>query len=178
MVSDVFNVLMLADDTTLYCNINQNISELEINHKLWKVSQWLAANKLSLNVGKTKFMVFRMRNKVVSYPDLQINGNTLERVTQFNFLGLILHESLSWDKHINHISLKVSEAICILYRLKSIYSHRVLLTLYNTLILPHYNYGILSWGSNLKENYRLHLLQKKAVRIITNSNTLHTLSLF
>ena len=147
MVSDVFNMFMYADDTTLYCNINQNISEIEINHELWKVSQWLAANKLSLNVGKTKFMIFRMRNKVVSYPDLQINGNAIERVTQFNFLGLILHESLSWDKHINHISLKVSTAIGILYRLKSIYPHRVLLTLYNTLILPHYNYCTLSWGS-------------------------------
>ena len=151
MVSDVFNMLMYAADTTLYCNINQNISEIEINHELWKVSQWLAANKLSLNVGKTKFMVFRMRNKVVSYPDLQINGNAIERVTQFNFLGLILHESLSWDKHINHISLKVSKAIGILYRLKSIYPHRVVLTLYNTLILPHFNYCILSWRSTLRK---------------------------
>ena len=79
MVSDVFNMLMYADDTTLSCNINQNISEIEINHELWKVSQWLAANKLSLNVGKTKFMVFRIRYEVVSYPDLQINGNTIDR---------------------------------------------------------------------------------------------------
>ena len=63
MVSDVFNMLMYADDTTLYCNINQNILEIEINHEFGKVSQWLSVNKLSLNVGKTKFMVFRMRNK-------------------------------------------------------------------------------------------------------------------
>ena len=131
MVNDVFNMLMYADHTTLYCNIKQNISEIEINDELWKVSQWLAAKKLSFNVCKTKYMVFRMRNKFVSYPDLQINGNTIERVTQFNFLGLILQESLSWDKHINHISLKVSKAIGIFYRLKSIYPHRVLLTLYN-----------------------------------------------
>ena len=74
-------------------------------------------------------MVFCMRNKVVSYPDLQINGNTIERVTQLNFLGLILHESLSWDKHINHIFLKVSKAIGIMYRLRSSYPHRVLLTI-------------------------------------------------
>ena len=47
MVSDVVNMLMYADDTTLYCNINQNISEIEICHELWKVSQWLAANKFS-----------------------------------------------------------------------------------------------------------------------------------
>ena len=170
MVTDVFNMLMYADDTTLYCNINQNVSKVVINNELLKVSQWLAANKLSLNVGKTKFMVFHMRNKVASYPDLHINGNKIERVTQFNFLGLILHASLSWDKHINHISLKVSKAIGILYRLKSIYPHRVLLTLYNTLILPYFNYCILSWGSTLRENHHLHLLQKKAIRIITNSN--------
>ena len=142
MVSDVFNMLMYADDTTLYSNSNQNISEIEINHELWKASQWLAANKLSLNVGKTKFMVFRMRNKFVSYPDLIINGNTIERVTPFSFLCLILNESLSWDNHINHISLKVSKAIGILYRLRSMYPHRVLLTLYNALILLHYNYCI------------------------------------
>ena len=43
MVSDVFNMLMYADATTLYCNINQNISETEINHELSKVSQILAA---------------------------------------------------------------------------------------------------------------------------------------
>ena len=171
MVSDVINMLMYADDTTLCCNINQNISEIEINHELGKVSQWLAANKLSLNVGKTKFMVFRMRNKVIGYPDLQINGNTIERVTQFNVLGLTLHESLSWDKHINPISLNVSKAIGILYRLKSIYPHRVLLTIYNTLILPHFNYCILSYGSTLMESHHLHLLQKKAVPIITNSNS-------
>ena len=170
MVTDVFNMLMYADDTTLYCNINQNVSEVVINNELLKVSQWLAANKLSLNVGKTKFMVFHLRNKVVSYPDLHLNGNKIERVTQFNFLGLILHTSLSWDKHINHISLKVSKAIGILYRPKSIYPHKVLLTLYNTLILPYFNYCILSWGSTLRENHHLHLLQKKAIRIITNSN--------
>ena len=51
MVTNVLNMLMYADDTTLYCNINQNVSEVAINHELLKVSQWLAANKLSLNVG-------------------------------------------------------------------------------------------------------------------------------
>ena len=42
MVSDVFNMLMYADDTTLYCNIDQNVSEEVINNELSKISQWLA----------------------------------------------------------------------------------------------------------------------------------------
>ena len=70
-------------------------------------------------------------------------------MTQFNFLGLILQSNLSWNKHVNHISLKVSKRIRILYRLKSVYPLKVLLTLYNTLMLPYINYGILSWGSVL-----------------------------
>ena len=95
-------MLMYADVTTLYCNVNQNITAEVINGELLKINQWLGANKLLLNVTKTKFIVFHMHNKSVSYPDLQINGNKIKRVTEFN---------LSWNKHINHISLKVSKAI-------------------------------------------------------------------
>ena len=50
MVSDVFNMLMYADDITLYCNIDQHVSDEVINHVLSMVSQWHAANKLSINV--------------------------------------------------------------------------------------------------------------------------------
>ena len=57
-----------------------------------------------------------------------------------------------------------------IYRLKSVYPLKVLITLYNTLMLPYFNYCILSWGSVLKNNHHLHLLQKKAIRIITNSH--------
>ena len=92
-------MMMYADDTTIYCNIDQNLSDEVINMKLSKVSQWLAVNKLSLNVAKTKFMVFHMHHKAVTYPDLYLNGNKIERATQFNYLCLILHANLSWNKH-------------------------------------------------------------------------------
>ena len=167
-VSHIFDMLMYADDTTLYCNINQTITAETINRELIKISQWLGANKLSLNVVKTKFMVFHASKKSVIYTELQINGNNIERVTQFIFLGLILESNLSWNKHINYISLKVSKAIGIL--LKSVYPLSVLLTLYNTLVLPYFNYGILTWGSIVIEDHHLHKLQKKAVRIITQSD--------
>ena len=53
LVSDIFDMLMYADDTTLYCNINQTITAETITRELIKISQWLGANKLSLNVAKT-----------------------------------------------------------------------------------------------------------------------------
>ena len=52
----------------------------------------------------------------------------------------------------------------------SIYPQSVLLTLYNSLILPHFHYCLLLWGSSIKENHPIHLLQRKAVRIIDNNH--------
>ena len=51
--SNFFEMVMYADDTTLYCNIDSgHTSGTMINDELKKISRWLAANKLSLNVRK------------------------------------------------------------------------------------------------------------------------------
>ena len=60
LLSHIVDMLMFADDTTLYCNINQNITAETINRELIKMSQWLGANKLSLNMTKSKFIVFQL----------------------------------------------------------------------------------------------------------------------
>ena len=59
LCSKIFEMIMYADDTTLYCDIHgvPNIQHL-LNAKLSKISDWLAANKLSLNVSKTKLIIF------------------------------------------------------------------------------------------------------------------------
>ena len=167
---------MYADDTTLYCNINQNIVEELINAELTKLWEWLGANKLSLNIAKTKYnMVFHISKRNVIYPNLKVNNNNIERVTEINFLGVILHSHMTWIKHINHISKKIARSIGILYRLRNVYPESVLVTIYNTLVPPNFYYCLFLWGSVVKENHLLHLLQKKALRIITNIDYLaHT----
>ena len=105
-VSPLFNMVMYADDTTLYCNLSNNTNENDLNSELHKISEWLASNKLSLNAQKTKFMVFHSMQRKVKYPVLTINNTIIERVKQFNFLGIILHYTLKWQKHIDYISKK------------------------------------------------------------------------
>jgi hypothetical protein len=56
-----------------------------------------------------------------------------------------------------------------MYRLKHIYPQAILLTLYNTLIVPHFTYCLLVWGFRIIDDHPIHLLQKKALRNITNS---------
>ena len=106
-VSHVFRMLMYADDTTLYCNLDDSTSDILLNNELTKITDWLSSNKLSLNVKKTKFMVFHTPQRRVNYPTLKLNNVNIERVSQFNFLGVILASSLKWDKHVAHVSLKI-----------------------------------------------------------------------
>ena len=119
LVSPVFRMLMYADDTTLFCNINKDINDNEINRQLNTISEWLLSNKLSLNIKKTKYMVFHTNQRRVLYPNLYINMMKIERVTQFNFLGIVLSSNLKWNKHTDHISKKISRAIGVMYRQKT-----------------------------------------------------------
>ena len=99
--TNLFKMIMFADNTTLFCDIN-NIQNLEItlNAELLKITDWLVANKLSLNASKTKSMVFHSYKKIVRYPILFINDIKIECVACFNFLGLQLNHNLKWNKHI------------------------------------------------------------------------------
>ena len=118
------------------------------------------------------------KQKVI-FLDLKINNITIDRVTDFKFHGLIISSNLKWNKHINHISIKVSKVIGIMIRLKYIVHCDVLQTLYNSLIVPHFHYCLLAWGSTIKNRHKLYLWQKKAVRIINNSHYIvHTDPIF
>ena len=164
-VTPIFHMLMYADDTTLYCNLYGVNSEVKISNELSKISEWLSSNKLSLNIKKTKFMVFHTPQTRVNYPVLKLNNAIIERVSQFNFLRVVINSTLKWDKHIAHVSLKISRATGVIFRLRRIYPREILLTLYNTLILPHLSYCILVWGSKIKNNHPLLLLQKSLLEI-------------
>ena len=76
-------------------------------------------------------MISHTSNRKITYPNLKINNINIERVTQFNFLGVMFNSHMDWSRHINYISMKISSSTGILYRLKDIYPQSVLLTLYN-----------------------------------------------
>ena len=62
------------------CNIDNNVDEYVINNELCEISEWLGVNKLSLNISKTKFMVFHTSNRYVTYSVLQMDRRPIERV--------------------------------------------------------------------------------------------------
>ena len=97
--TDIFNMIMYADDTTLFCDINGNpADEHVLNTELCKITDWLSANKLPQNVNKTKCIVFHSDKKKVLHPKLFIDAIEIERVDYFNVLGLQLNHTLKWNK--------------------------------------------------------------------------------
>ena len=90
------------------------------------ITHWLSANKLSLNVNKTKCMVFHSDKKKVLYPKLFIGAIEIERVDYFNFLGLQLNHTLKWNKQLSCESIKISKIAGLLHKLKSEYSTSIL----------------------------------------------------
>ena len=99
---------MYADDTTLFSNLasfgNRETKESLINAEISNVIEWLNINKLSLNKSKYKYMIFHVPNKDIQYITL-IDNVIIEKVDEFNFLGLTMDTNLNWKKH--------SEKICI-----------------------------------------------------------------
>ena len=87
-------------------------------------------------------------------------------VSEFNFLGTMLHENLSWNCHIQKIASKIAIVTGTINRLKRFLPSHILKIIYNALIQPHLNFSILLWGNNTK---RILKLQKWAVRAITCS---------
>ena len=130
---------------------------------------------MTVNVSKTKFMIF-LKRRDTSQLDLLLNNIKIEQVSNFTFLGIILDTSLSWKCHTKMIAIKISKIIGILHKLKYIFSKEILLIIYKSLIVPHLKNGLLLWGVNLKDIF---LFQKKAIRLVThNSYTSHTEPMF
>ena len=154
-VSNKLKFIMYADDTTIYFNLEDfdpyNL-ERDINNELEKITLWLKLNKLSLNVQKNKLMIFHRRQKQINELNISINGTDIERVESFNFLGLHIHESLSWRTHTDIVRNKISKVVGILYRLNNIFPKYILQTLYNSLIMSYINYSLLLWGGGVSSN--------------------------
>ena len=171
MATSTFKATIYADDTALSATLSAfSVSELsveeKINKELDKVNDWFKLNKLSLNIAKTKAMLFHTPQKRVIPPNIMINDTNIEFVNNFNYLGIIFDSNLSWNYHIDMVSRKIARTVGVMARLKNFLPAKVLLTLYNSLILPYLNYGLVVWGEKC---LKLFTIQKRAVRLILNA---------
>nr|XP_049577520.1 centrosomal protein of 44 kDa isoform X1 [Syngnathus scovelli]XP_049577521.1 centrosomal protein of 44 kDa isoform X1 [Syngnathus scovelli] len=145
--------------------------------EMTKIKMWFDWNKLSLNVSKTKFMVFGKANIKIR---IEIDGTEIERVQENKFLGVIIDDGLSWKPHIKNVKSKISRSMAVIYKAKELLDYHSLRTLYCSLVLPYLHYCAEVWGNTSKTSLQpLIILQKRAIRTIHKVNYLeHTNPLF
>ena len=156
--------ILFADDTNILYS-NSNIIQLmnTVNTELTILSDWFMANMLSLNVQKTSFMMFGFKNfpKGINF-NIKIDNEMISRVEFTKFLGVIIDHKFTWQRHINFIAIKISKALSVLSRLKHKLPKNCLLSLYYSLVYPHFNYCIIIWGCASKTHMnKLLVLQKR-----------------
>ena len=176
-VSTKIFALLFADDSNLFISGN-NCNELikTMNDEIIHIIDWLRANKLSLNLKKTHFILFRRkRSKTLIDKDLIIDGVKIDMVEKTKFLGVVIDEYLSFRYHVNHIKGKIARGLGILYKTKRLVNQATMSVLYNSFIYPYLNYCIIIWGNTYQSYIQpLITLQKRAIRIIKGARKFDT----
>ena len=147
--------IMFADNTNLFIS-DSNIEKFfkTMNEEPRKVASWFKANKLSLNISKTKYSLFHSTRKRKDIPNilppLHIDNAPVKTEFVTKFLVVCLNENVSWKHHINIVSTKVCKGIGILCRTRCILSKFLRKQLYFSFINCYLNYANIAWASTNK----------------------------
>ena len=97
-----------ADDTNLlFSHKDPQVIRNTMNSELKLLYEWLCANRLSLNVDKTEFIIFRPpKTKLDNCVILKLNNTKIHESLKIKYLGLIMDEKLTWKFHINELCKK------------------------------------------------------------------------
>ena len=165
--------VLFADDSNFLIR-GKSLSTLAdtLNKELKLISDFFKANKLKLNAKKTKLVCFRKKSLHIDYDSIkvQLDGETLKFEEQTVFLGINIDSHLSWDKHCIKVANTISRNGGAISRVKKLLPPTSLKVLYNSLILPHLQYGLSAWGGcSTQSKKRITLIQKRITRIISKS---------
>ena len=163
-----------ADDTCLILK-NKSLKQMRkyLNVDLRNLSNWLSANKISLNVSKTELLLFRHPNKNINYKlKIKLNGKLLHPSNYVKYLGVYIDPSLNWNFNTNILAAKLTRSIGMLSKIRHYVNRETLKSIYFAIFSSHLTYGSIIWAQNKNNRNvnRIMRLQKRAIRIISFAN--------
>ena len=165
------DIIRYAGDTVVYYS-SKIVSDLEhhINADLRTVSESFSRNLLTLNISKCNFVIFGSPQKLNRIQNIlvKVEDTCIERTQSFKYLGVTRNQSMSWADHVDAISMKINQRIGLIRRIRDVLPLQVRVTLYNTLILPLFDYGDVIWGDKNNDTImsELQILQNKAAKVL------------
>ena len=152
-----FKSVEYADDTTLLSSSKDISNLMHMRDEMQSMAkEYFNNNKLSLNTEKTQHLIFNLNTHI------QYNENPVK------CLGVFLDCKLTWEPHINYVSKKLSSCVYLLRNLTNLINPDIVVHAYHALFHSVMTYGLLLWGASAHAS-RILLIQKRAVRVITNS---------
>ena len=146
---------------------NKNFVLCCLEHDLEIIRDWFRANKLTLNVNKTVFMLFHPKGKKMS-EQLKFEDKIITNSHETKFLGIWLNDNLSWESLTRQLTLKIKRNMILLKRSRNFLRKNALLPIYYGHIHSHLKYGILLWGSMINQSQLkwLQKLQDNAIHLL------------
>ncbi len=133
---------------------------------------WFSDHKLSLNISKTKAMLFGTKQRLSNsgHLDIKYDHDQVETVHKFKYLGVVLDQNLKFNEHIDYVRRKVYAKLKALGRLRPYISKSMSIQLYKSFIIPHFDYADVVYDSMSKQlSQQLQVLQNRCLRICCNS---------
>ena len=177
--SNILKFHLFADDTSIFhSHTNLDILESEINTELLNTTDWLIANKLSLNVKKSSFMTFSSKQCKSMRPlSIKILEQNLEEKSATKYLGIIIDKHLDWSNHMHLVNQKINKGTGMIAKLRHYVPPNILRQTYYALIHSHLNYGITIWGFGKKKSIdEIIRSTKKVIRIMLFKNKYNTIT--
>ena len=115
------------------------------------IAYWFRENKLTLNLSKTKLMLFGTLYHLGKFENVSLvyDGENIEKVDNFKYLGLIFDSNMTWSHHIDFIASSVSKRCGVIRRVKYYLPNFILKKLAESLVMPHFNYCCHTWSNCL-----------------------------
>jgi len=181
--TDGVKVMLFADDTNVFITAsNLFLLKQKAQEVMKQLTQWFTCNKLTLNLDKTQYSIFRKGNMKIplEYDSLTFNRHTIQRVDHALYLGAALDDKLNWNVHIKNLIgklVKYASAFKIISRLVPVQCKK---QLYYAYIYSHLQYGIEVYGHTTDQNLKsIQVMQNRILKNLygkdwlTPTNILH-----
>ena len=168
-----FYTILFADDTSLSL-AGENYYELliQFNFLLSKVANWLQINLLSLNVGKTRYFLFKHPREHIVQGQVFMDNQEVARIGKgqkdetYKYLGILINEDLNFNEHVSRIKGKLISASFMLNQSKSFLPLKARLQVYRSLFESHLNFATAVWSVNENSVSKLTSVQQKALKSV------------
>ena len=162
-----------ADDTVIYAHAT-NIKDAYnlVQSDIIRLVSWCDNNQLSVNIDKTKSVLFGTKEftKSRNLPRISLGQEVIHNVDSYKYLGIILDNKLNFEKHAKSVYSLGSHKIYLLAKTRNYLTTTMALTIFKSKILPYFDYGdIFYMDTHAIVLNNLQVLQVRALRICLRS---------